>query len=210
MARWYHEPDPFRYHLGALIQAARSTTFMLQKEKDIFEDFSWYDEWTERAKDDPVLPWLVSARTDLVHRTALEPHSWLEVHCIGNPRNPHGSDENPLVMQANPFSCTHYYMSMPPGLQVDHPHEYVRHWGIDGLPDFELLDACAHAYDRLDDLVTLAHHKLNAQVQDYRTPDSKRNLPCMENPMHHRVVRTVLKDGREVWIDEPPGLHEHA
>lgn len=33
MARWYHEPEPFRYRLGAFIQAARNVTFMLQTEK---------------------------------------------------------------------------------------------------------------------------------------------------------------------------------
>jgi hypothetical protein len=41
MARTYHEPEPFRYSIGAFVQAARSVTFMLQKEKRIFEDFSW-------------------------------------------------------------------------------------------------------------------------------------------------------------------------
>jgi hypothetical protein len=147
VARWYHEPEPFRYRLGALIQAARSTTFMLQKEKDAFVDFSWYSDWREKAKIDPVLAWIDSARTDLVHKTALAPHSWLEMHCLGNPRNPHGSDENPFLMKVNPLLCTHYYMTQGP--KTDHAHEYVRHWGIDSLAGFELLDACAHAYDRL-------------------------------------------------------------
>ena len=42
IARWYHEPQPFRYARGAFIQAARNVTFMLQNEKSVFEDFSWY------------------------------------------------------------------------------------------------------------------------------------------------------------------------
>ncbi len=49
MAHYYHEPEPFRYRLGAFIQAARNVTFMLQNEKMAFEDFSWYEAWAERA-----------------------------------------------------------------------------------------------------------------------------------------------------------------
>jgi len=98
---------------------------------------------------------------------------------------------------------------MTQGPRTDHGHEYVRHWGIDALPTFELLDACAHAYDRLEDLVTRAHNELNAEVQDHGIPDAKHNLPCMENTLTYRVVRTSVKDGLEAWIDEPPGLHDH-
>ena len=208
MARQYHEPEPFRYSLGAFIQAARNTTFMLQKEKAVFDDFSWYEEWAKRAKADPVLAWLGSARTDLVHRDALEPFSFLEMRCLDNPRDPHGIDDDPLVKRVSPFACTHYYINQGP--QTDHAHEYTRQWGIDGLPGYELLEACAQAYDCLDDLVALAHNKLHAQVMNYRTPGSKRNLPCMENTIRHRVARTVVRDGREVWEGEPPALHEHS
>src|SRR6266566_5449935 len=58
MARNYHEPEPFRYSLGAFLQAARSVTFMLQKEQGAFSDFSWYQQWQERAKNDELLQWL--------------------------------------------------------------------------------------------------------------------------------------------------------
>jgi len=55
----------------------------------------------------------------------------------------------------------------------------------------------------------LAHKKLNAEMQNHSTAESKHNLPCMDETMQHRVVRTVVKDGREVWLDEPPDLHPH-
>ena len=51
MAYYYHEPEPFRYRLGAFVVAARSVTYMLKKESSKFEDFGWYDEWVLRAKD---------------------------------------------------------------------------------------------------------------------------------------------------------------
>src|SRR5215475_8414003 len=68
MARNYHEPDQFRYSLCAFVQAARSVTFMLQKEQHVFADFSWYESWVEKAKKDSVMSWLESARTNVVHR----------------------------------------------------------------------------------------------------------------------------------------------
>jgi hypothetical protein len=208
MARNYHEPEPFRYALGALIQAARNVTFMLQKEQSVFSDFTWYREWSDRAKKDAILSWLSDTRTDFVHRKSLEPQSWLEMRCVGNPRHPHGPDEDPFVFKVSPFECTHYYISIGPSVG-DHTHEFTRHWGIEGLNGGDLLHLCADIYDRLDELLVEAHRKLGASMTSYRTECCERALPCMLDTMKHRVVCTVLRDGREVWEDEPPGLHGH-
>ena len=35
MARYYHEPEPFRYAFGAFVQAARNVTFVLQKREEL-------------------------------------------------------------------------------------------------------------------------------------------------------------------------------
>ena len=51
MARKYHEPSPFRYSLGAFLQAARSVTFMLQSERAAFKDLEWYAAWRGQAKE---------------------------------------------------------------------------------------------------------------------------------------------------------------
>lgn len=137
----YHEPEPFRYALGAFVQATRNLTFMLQNEKTVFPDSTWYQEWAEQARKDPVLRWLHDARTDFVHRQSLEPHSWLGMRCVGNPRYPHGTDDDPFSFNVSPFECTHYYMSQ--GLSRDHAHEFTRYWGMEGLEGRELLEACA-------------------------------------------------------------------
>ena len=66
MVRTYHEPTQFRWTLGAFLQAARSVTFMLQSEKGVFPDFSWYSEWVDLvAKTTPVLKWLNDARVQV-------------------------------------------------------------------------------------------------------------------------------------------------
>jgi hypothetical protein len=154
---------------------------------------------------------LVDANDSLVKQQALETYSWLELVCVGKPPNPHGrdedEDEDPFRIRVSPFMCTHYYIfSAPP---ENHSHEFIRFWGINDLGQRELLEACADIYDRLDDLVRIAHEKVCAKMQSSRRPRSKRPLPCMENILEHRIARTALRDGREVWEGEPPGLHKH-
>lgn len=205
IARNYHEPDPFRYSLGAFLVAARSVTLMLQKEQDAFKDFGWYREWADQAKMDPVLRWANDSRVVLVHQQSLAPHSWLELRCLDNPRQPHGKDEDPFRFQASPFECTHYYMNQLRG--TDHRHYFERHWEVDTLPGRELLDACADVFDRLETLVDEAHARLGASQLSHKRDDSPRTLPCMINTLKFRVVRTSIRNGREVWKNQPKGLH---
>lgn len=211
MARNYHEPDPFRYSLGAFIQASRSVSFMLQKERVAFNNFDWYQSWVERAKKDPVLSWLNDARTDVVHRQALQPHSWLEVRCINNPKQP-GNDDNPIGTK-DPFMCTHYYIAIGP--PTDHTHEFSRLWAVGELEGRELLETCAEIYGEMSELVQEAHRRLGGDMATFERKNllsdkevTKKILPCMQAIMKHRVVRTALNDGTEVWVDEPPGLHD--
>lgn len=212
MARNYHEPDPFRYSLGAFIQAGRSVSFMLQKERAVFNNFDWYQSWVEEAKNDPVLHWLNDARADVVHRQALQPHSWLEMSCIGNPRQLVDDENDDPISTKDPFMCTHYYIMTGPS--TDHTHEFTRLWGIEGFKDRELLETCADIYGRLSALVREAHRQLGGEMatfeemRPYTGEGARRGLPCMQDLMSHRVVRTVIRDGKEVWESEPPGLHD--
>lgn len=211
MARNYHEPEPFRYSLGAFIQAGRSVTLMLQKEKHAFKDFGWYHKWVEKSKGDPLLLWLNRARVRVFHQHSLEPHSWMEVECIDNPRSgQHEEDEEDngsLIGKVNPFVCTHAFIARGPS--TDHCHKFIRHWGIAGLPGKELLGACADMFDRLDDVVEEAHRQMGGVMVSHRKEGSSRSLPCMEHLEKHTVARTVLRNGLEVWENEPPGLHSH-
>jgi hypothetical protein len=197
--------------LGAFIQAARSVTYMLQKESSVFKDLNWYKKWAEKAKIDSLLKWLNDTRVDFVHRQSLEPHSWLRVHCLGIDPTPHVWDDEEEVgvfsFVVSPFYCTHYYIAT--GISTDHAHEFERFWAIDSLPGKELLEVCADIYDRLDDLVHEAHRQAGASMSSHKREGSVRSLPCMEDVLKHRVVQTILKDGREVWENEPPGLHSH-
>ena len=211
MARNYHEPDQFRYSLGAFVQAGRSVTFMLQKEKHVFADFGWYQSWVEESKKSPVLSWLESARTNVVHREALVPGSTLELRCLGDPRHAHGKDDDPTRIRVSPFQCTHYYIHTRlfslNAMFSDHAHEFERRWSMEGLEGREVLEVCADCFDQLDEMVHYAHQQPGVEMESSRREGSSRRLPCMEDTAPHRVARTVMRDGQEVWVNEPPGLH---
>ena len=94
-----------------------------KKEQSVFPDFSWYREWSERAKSDILLRWLNDARTDFVKRQALAPRSLLQMRCIDNPRQKRYLDDEdcdgPYIFKVNPFECTHFYIGTGPW--TDHP-----------------------------------------------------------------------------------------
>src|SRR5262245_17556358 len=211
MARNYHEPDQFRYSLGAFIQAGRRVTLMLQKEQHLFADFSWYEGWVEAAKKDPGLSWLASVRPNIVHVEALIAGSTLELRCLGDPRHAHGKGDDPTRIRVSPFQCTHYYiytrLSSLSTMFSDHAHEFERRWSMVGLEGRELLEVCADCFDRYADLVHLAHQQLGVSMEPSRREGSLRSHPCMEDTTPHRVARTIVRDGQEIWVNEPPGLH---
>jgi len=82
-----------------------------------------------------------------------------------------------------------------------------RQWSMDGLDGRELLDACAHVYDMLDEIVTEAHKQVGASVVSYSRPGSHRLLPCMENIKQYLVIKTRIRKGKEVCINRPRRRH---
>ncbi len=110
MAELHHEPDPFRYRLGAFAQVARSVTLMLQTEKAIFENFDFYqNDWVAKANADPIMQWLKNTRNSCFHRSALAPSSWLHMECFRNPRkSPWEEEEDGPIGTRDPFQCTHF------------------------------------------------------------------------------------------------------
>ena len=220
IARNYHEPNEFRWSLGAFIQAARSMTFMLQAEHRSFKDFTWYADWQSKARQEPLLRWINDTRVQMVHQSALATSSWARFTCLFKKSDPRARRRDqddwddpyagPIDIVLNPFLCTHYYIKT--GLAEDHPHEYLRHWEIDSLPNRELLDACAGVVDLLHELSIEAHTQASAAASiEHRGHSSVKSgdhvYPCMNNTRKHRAVRTRLKNGIEVWKNEPAGLH---
>lgn len=208
MTELYHEPDPFRYRLGAFAQAARSVTLMLQTEKAIFENFDFYEEgWVPKANADAIMQWLKNTRNSGFHRSALAPSSWLQMECFRNPRKSPWDDEDSPIGTKDPFQCTHFYINEGP--TTDHGHNFTRQWSMEGLDGRELLGVCAYIYDRLDEIVTEAHERLGASVVSYARRDSSRRLPCLDNIEQYLIVKTRIRRGKEVWVNKPRLRHPH-
>ena len=118
--------------------------------------------------------------------------------------------QGPLDIVLNPYRCTHYYIQS--AIREDHPHQYTRYWEAEDLPDQELLEVCAAIYDRLAEVVEIAHIHVGARMGTARRSDGEwlsetgpHHLPCMNETESHRVVTTRLdENGDEVWDDAPP------
>ena len=203
MARNYHEPSPFRYSLGAFLQAARSVTLMLQAEKRAFSDLNWYKEWAS-GENGQALSWVNDNRVSHFHQAALDTNSWMELRCL----DAEGEVAQSSVFRVNPFICTHSSIRESDAIvsseDENHDHEFVRHWELNDLRDQELLEACSKAYAILSSLLDRAHAEAGSKTkQNY--PGSV--PPCMLETSLHRTARV---DQSKTWIDQPPGLHEHA
>jgi hypothetical protein len=93
-----------------------------------------------------------------------------------------------------------------------HSHEYLRHWEIDSLPDQELLEACANVVDLLEGISEVARAQTGAESYMARrelpiTEASRHAYPCMNDTLKYRAARTKLKNGVEVWKNQPTSLH---
>lgn len=214
MARNYHEPAQFRWNLGAFIQAARNTTWMMQAEKHVFSDFSWYEVgWRNRAKELPVLQWLNTTRVHLTKQGPISATSWAIFSCLRpavDSSEPLEEHDQPLAGEINPYVCSHAILRSGP--REDHPHEIERNWEIDGLPTIEALEACARIFDELDDLVVTAHVKAGAEMRlrqgDDFTERGHHRYPCMDDTRPFRVVRSrVTSDGEELVDDQSDAVH---
>lgn len=195
---------------------------MLQAEKESFQDFQWYALWQLKARREPLLRWANDTRVQMVHQSALATSSWARFTCLfkrGDPRarkrDPDDWDDDyagpgPINITLNPFLCTHYYIKS--GFAEDHPHEYLRYWEIDSLPDQELLEACAGVMDLLEELSSFAHAQASVETymehnDEASTQESGHTYSCMNDTLKYRAARTKLKNGVEIWKNEPAGLH---
>lgn len=218
MAQNYHEPDEFRWSLGAFLQAARSASLMIQVEKAAFEDMAWYDAWVEEvAKKSEVIRWVNSARVQVVHKGTLAPASWVELRCLfpkGDHRAEDSDDEGPAAFTMNPFICTHALMHASDWLvgDEDHGHDMVRHWEVEELPDREILDVCAEVFGELDLLLKVAHEQIGQGMQMTKAGEPidrpSGRMPCMDDLEPHLIAHFEPRSGRsQEWTNEPPGLH---
>ncbi|MGH7959875.1 MAG: hypothetical protein ACREH8_23065 [Opitutaceae bacterium] len=162
----YFDPDLFRTNAQSAIQALRSVTWILQKEKAKLSNFdTWYGARQTAMKANPVLRWLVDARNRIEKQGDLETQSTVRTTIYS------GWLDSKVVDTKLPPSYTSATLAKTLGKNLGKRGyedgtviRIERRWVDSELPDFEILDALVRAYEFLQILVFEAHGLLSAPV----------------------------------------------
>ena len=115
-SRNYFDPNLFRMNVNAVIQALRSVTFLLQKNKSLIYGFDpWYQGWQEKMKQDSALKWLVTARNVIVKEGDLNLSSILRVS---------------IIVSYKDEEVPEFQTELHPRLSFKHIHKAVKNSGL--------------------------------------------------------------------------------
>jgi len=207
-AACYSDPDMFRIHLNGCIQALRSVTWVLQKNKSKVPDFkSWYSKWQGRMKNDPVMRWLVRARNRIVKEGDLETLSTVHVSVLDSYNAPPFSEYEIDPMLSTEEIATRIRLeNLPESVRSEGILVVERRWIEQDLRGHELLDALAHGYGVLSLLMDDAHVQAGMPRMEVFERDQHGKLhalhiprdqlggrlPCMVATAEDRTVRMKL------------------
>lgn len=214
----YMEPEAFRLNLNSLIQGLRSVTWLLQKQKATLPDFpEWYAEWQELARQDSIMTWIVRSRNRIVKEADLELLSrasvyvsldWLNEMSMSWSMPPRYTTRQILIRLLSTQRIPRVGV-----LTVE------RRWVDRLLPEHELLDACAHAYQFTARVIATAHVSkgvdrcdLPARTSPCVTSEIKRRLLCMHEIDEVRKLHVNLETGTEIgeYLRPVPGSAQEA
>jgi hypothetical protein len=203
----YPNPSDFRVSLNACIQALRTVTFVLQKQKSRIHNFdAWYSPWQNKMKNDEVMKWLIDARNRIEKEGDLEKLSTVDVRL--------SIDWGKSIkkrFRVNPLETTEMIASsyakkieIPSQLKKDAILIVERRWVAKDLPAHELLDALAHAFGFLSLIVNDAHRHLGINGSCHIKEDSDGQSVVLGTPKEYRSGRIPCMVGSEVnrtvWI----------
>lgn len=152
----YFDPEEFRMAMQACIQTLRTVTFMLQASKRSLDGFdAWYRPQQDKMRSDSILRWLIEARNHIEKAGDLATYSQMTAKIIAsyNDRFEVSSIDGSLF-----DSIKTLFSKVPPFYLVGQVFEHgvlrvERRWVANTLPSRELLDALAHAYTVLSQVL---------------------------------------------------------
>jgi hypothetical protein len=157
----YADVDEFVLRLNSCIQAARSVTFLLQRElrkHDWFEH--WYTQWQHLMRGDPRMRWLVTARNKIEKEGDLDTASVALVSVAAT-----DSEQYVERFKINPTKTAAEIAEMitlptlPGRIRRQAVMIVERRWTVPELPNDELLDVLGYCYGKLVSLLTNAHER---------------------------------------------------
>ena len=203
--RDYCDPVAFRRNLNNCIQALRSVTFVLQKQKGEFSTFSdWYASWQARMRRDRVLKWSVQARNRVVKEGDLQTHSRARVAVVDSWFEP-----PEVEFDVPPLTPTEEVAAV---VMSTKPKDYPlsegmlrveRRWVVQDLADWELLEALSHVFGVLAALLLDAHRQL-LSAEDRSTCGWFHDLQAVGGKLPPCMV--AQEWDRAVWVDLADGL----
>jgi hypothetical protein len=214
-AEWaYFDPEPFRVAIQTAIQTLRTVTFILQNKKAEIPNFdTWYGGWQKKLRADPLMRWMVDARNKIEKQGDLETHSFVRAEIIASYLNEgpgvelpaHLFDSLRALIERIPLGDVRQHIARHGTLRIQ------RRWVENTLPDYELLDAVAIAYGRINELVHDAHRQMGLPEpvttdvemgQQYAEGGRRGRLPCMIGHADSRSLNISLADGRPIEFEE--------
>lgn len=184
----YMDPNEFRRWLNSAIQNSRGVTFLIQKRKSKWSDFdSWYGEWQEAAKANPVLRWGVTARNRVVKEEELKTFSEARISLYGD-RLEEVEDawvvppEFTVEMIIGGFARA----SAKSSAKRHGTIRVQRRWVDDQLPEYELVSALREMFRAVAEIVNRAHKASTSSsctLQSFARPcitaEIAADLPCL-------------------------------
>lgn len=197
----YFTPDAFRRNLNNTIQTLRSVTFVLQKQKDRFPAFEeWYSDWQYKMRQDAILRWIITARNFIEKEGDLETHSKARIGIVNSWDDPL-MEERLVSPLTEPSEFNQIISSYVPS-ELFAPGNLLkveRRWVDANLPDVELLEALAHTYQLLSEMLENAHEKLiSSSIEDIRCPWY---LEQINQPGARPRCMTAKEWDRVLWMD---------
>ncbi len=178
----YMEPEAFRLNLNNLIQNLRNVTWLLQKQKANLPNFAqWYGAWRESVAQDSIMTWIVRSRNRIVKESDLELLSsasiWVSLDW---------ANEFSIQWTMPPRYTTREILIRLMSTQDIPPIGILtieRRWIDRLLPKFELLEACAYAYENTAHIVATAH----AETRTPRCDLPSRSIRCVSSRLASRL-----------------------
>jgi hypothetical protein len=222
-ALWaYADPDQFTTKLNACIQAARSVTFVLQKEHGKSDGFdTWYREWQGRMRNDSLMRWLVDARNTVEKEGDLDTQSQAVVSlAVGAYAEPLKKIEVPPLMSPSDVASVLNVENLDAETRQDAVLVVERRWAVNELPDSELLDVLGHCYGVLSQIVREGHERVGVRMQTFggethggrhvRVEHPSGRLPCMVATHELRTAYWHLGVETLVELEETPVERDDA
>jgi hypothetical protein len=237
----YQSPEDFRDNVSSAIQALRNVTFNLQKQKSNIPGFDeWYKKEQDSMRSDSVLRWVVESRNIIVKEADLDTKSefffsvvsdyadeaqsigqeqltWEELPSVDPSIVTQSTVEAPVYRTAAEVMDVLDSLDLPLSVRQSTSVVFERQWIDSGMPQHEILTLLAHAYGRLNDVVSRCHTLLGmelVQIAASRISEEdseqeismealaslpmKGRLPCMVSTLHYRTSRFRLSDRTEV------------